>query len=52
MPDFTLYGPAFNNQSDYVTGNPFTDPVYHFLRSAMDHVSDNEGTEFATRFDV
>lgn len=52
MPDITLYGPTFNNQSDYVAGNPFTDPVNHFFRSAMDHVSDNEGTEFATRLDM
>lgn len=52
LPDITVFGPGYDNQADYTPGSPFTDPANHFFRSAMDHVSDNEGTEFASRFDA
>jgi TonB-dependent receptor len=51
VPVIDIYGKTFDNQADYVPGN-MADPSLNFFRSAMDHVSDNEGEEFATRFDV
>jgi TonB-dependent receptor len=52
LPDVSLYGPSYDRQADYVEGTPFTDPGTNFWRSAMDHISDNEGEEFSTRLDV
>ena len=52
VPHIDLYGKTYDNQADYQPGDYFTDPSKNFFRSAMDHVSDNEGEEFATRFDV
>jgi TonB-dependent receptor len=52
VPDITLYHPGYNNQADYAPSSPFTDPSANFWRSAMDHVSDNEGDELSTRLDA
>ncbi len=52
LPKVSLYGPGYDGQADYTPGSPFTDPGTNFWRSAMDHISDNEGEEFATRLDV
>ena len=52
VPKIDIYGKTFDNQTDYVTGAPFVDPSANFFRSAMDHVSDNEGQEFASQFDA
>jgi len=51
VPDITLYHPGYYGQEDYTPSSPFTDPSANFWRSAMDHVSDNEGDEFSTRLD-
>lgn len=51
-PKIDIYGKTFDNQADYVPGAPLVDPSVNFFRSAMDHVSDNEGEEFATQFDA
>jgi TonB-dependent receptor len=52
LPDVSLYGPGYDNQADYASGTPFLDPSTNFWRSAMDHIQDNEGEEFATRLDA
>lgn len=52
LPDIDFHGPGYDGQADYAAGTPFTDPTTNFWRSAMDHISDNEGEEFATRLDV
>jgi iron complex outermembrane receptor protein len=52
VPNITLHGADYDGQADYVEGTPFTDPSNSFFRSAMDHIADNEGTEFATAFDT
>jgi len=52
LPKISLHHPAYNGQADYVASAPFTDPDVNFWRNAMDHVSDNEGEEFATRLDA
>ncbi len=52
LPDVSLLGPGYDNQADYVSGTPFLDPSTNFWRSAMDHIQDNEGEEFATRLDA
>lgn len=52
VPDITLYHPGYDGQADHTPSNPFTDPSKHFWRSAMDHVSENEGDEFSTRLDA
>lgn len=52
LPDVSLYGPGYDGQADYVEGQPFINPDTNFWRSSMDHISDNEGEEFATRLDV
>ncbi|MEW6993043.1 TonB-dependent receptor [Colwelliaceae bacterium MEBiC 14330] len=52
LPDVSLYGPGYDNQADYQSGTPFLDPSTNFWRSAMDHIQDNEGQEFATRLDA
>jgi len=52
VPDISLYHPGYDGQADYTPSNPFTDPSKHFWRSAMDHVSENEGEEFSTRLDA
>ncbi len=46
-PNIDLYDPAFSGDNTH-----FTDPNNYFWRSAMDHISDNEGDELASRFDV
>ena len=51
VPLIDIYGKTFDNQADYTPGN-MADPSLNFFRSAMDHVSDNEGKEFASRFDM
>lgn len=52
VPDITLYHPGYDGEGSVTSDNPFTDPSKHFFRSAMDHVSDNEGDEFSTRLDA
>lgn len=51
LPKIDIHGKTFDNQSDYQAGMPFTDTGLNFFRSAMDHVSENTGEEFATRLD-
>jgi TonB-dependent receptor len=51
VPIIDIYGKSFDNQADYLPGN-MADPSLNFFRSAMDHVSDNEGEEFSSRFDM
>ena len=52
LPKIDIYGKTFDNQSNYQEGMPFTDPGLNFFRSAMDHISENTGEEFSTRFDT
>lgn len=52
LPDINLYHPGYDGEGSDTSANPFTDPSKHFWRSAMDHVSDNEGDEFSTRLDA
>lgn len=52
LPDITFHDPAYDGQADYVPGTPFTDTSTNFWRNVMDHISDNEGTEFATQADA
>lgn len=47
-----LYHPGYDGEGSVTSDNPFTDPTKNFFRSAMDHVSDNEGDEFSTRLDA
>jgi TonB-dependent receptor len=47
IPKVDFYDPSFSGDTSH-----FTNPSNTFFRSAMDHVSDNEGTEFATKLDV
>jgi TonB-dependent receptor len=47
-----ILGKDFDGTTDYQPGTPFQDPGNSYYRHAMDHISDNEGTELATRFDV
>ncbi|WP_445776005.1 TonB-dependent receptor [Shewanella sp.] len=50
--DVTLHSPGFDGQSNFMSSNPFTDPSKNFFRSAMDHISENDGTELASRADT
>jgi len=52
LPDVTFHHPGYDGQADYVAGSPFTDTSTYFWRNVMDHISDNEGTEFSTQADV
>ncbi|MDT0604375.1 TonB-dependent receptor [Thalassotalea castellviae] len=52
VADITLYHPGYDGEGSDTSANPFTDPTKHFFRSAMDHVSDNEGDEFASQLDA
>lgn len=45
-PKVDIYDPAFAGVEGY-----FSNPSNTFIRSAMDHVSANEGDEFATKID-
>ena len=45
-PGYTAADPT-NGLADH-----FTNPNQSFMRSAMDHISDNEGDQFSTRLDV
>jgi hypothetical protein len=47
-----ILGKDFDGTTDYQPGTPFQDPGNSYYRHAMDHISDNEGTELAARFDV
>ena len=52
-PTIDYYDPTYNGEAGYARdSNHFTDPSKTYFRSAMDHVSQNEGEEFATRFDT
>ncbi|MBT0584981.1 TonB-dependent receptor [Alteromonas sp. SM 2104] len=52
-PKIDYYDPNFNGEAGYARdSNHFTDPNTTFFRSAMDHVSQNEGNEIATRLDA
>lgn len=46
VPKIGIFDPAFSGEADY-----FANPRNTFIRSAMDHISDNEGDEFATKVD-
>lgn len=52
LPDVTFHHPGYDGQADYTSGTPFTDTSVNFWRNVMDHVSDNEGTEFASQVDA
>ncbi|MDP7592931.1 MAG: TonB-dependent receptor [Litorilituus sp.] len=52
LPDVTFHHPGYDGQADYTPGTPFTDTSTTFWRNVMDHVSDNEGTEFASQIDA
>ncbi|GGA66849.1 TonB-dependent receptor [Neiella marina] len=53
MPRMDFYHPDYAGGSDLASGTGhFTDPANSYWRSAMEHLSDNEGDEWATRFDV
>jgi len=50
LPQIDIYDPAYDGggmQDDYLSN-----PHNNFYRSAMDHVEDNEGEEFASRLDL
>jgi TonB-dependent receptor len=47
LPDITLLDPANSGDEEF-----FVDPHNYFWRSAMDHLSDNEGDELAFASDV
>ncbi|WP_298632537.1 TonB-dependent receptor [uncultured Umboniibacter sp.] len=50
LPTIDIFDPAYDGgaiQEDYLS-----DPRNNFHRSAMDHVEDNDGTEFASRLDL
>ena len=47
-----VWGNDYDGSEDYEQGTPFQDPGNSYYRHAMDHISDNEGTELSTRFDV
>ncbi|MFC3121411.1 TonB-dependent receptor [Agaribacter flavus] len=51
IPSIELRNPGFASGSDSPSQNYFTDPRYTFWRSAMDHLSDNEGEQTSIRFD-
>lgn len=52
-PNIELRNPNFANGSESPsTGNYFTDPRFSYWRAAMDHVSDNDGTQDSARFDA
>jgi len=42
LPNINFYDPAYSGDEEY-----FTNPHNYFWRSAMDHISDNEGEELA-----
>ncbi|MDO6719729.1 TonB-dependent receptor [Psychrosphaera sp. 1_MG-2023] len=46
-PDISIINPANNGETGY-----FTNPHNYFWRSAMDHISDNEGNELAFATDA
>ncbi len=50
LPNISLYDPSYTPEN---TGDAdyFTNPHNYFWRSAMDHISDNEGEEFAAAAD-
>lgn len=47
VPQVDLHDPAYNGSQTH-----FTDPHQYFWRSAMDHISDNDGKEQAIRLDA
>jgi len=47
IPVIGLYDPIYSGSNDH-----FVDPHNYFWRSAMDHISDNEGEEFAVAGDA
>lgn len=51
-PLIDFYQPAYNGGDTDRSSNHFTDPSRTYMRSAMDHISDNEGEETAGRFDA
>lgn len=46
-PKVDFYDPSFSGDTSH-----FSNPSNTFLRSAMDHISVNDGSEFATKLDV
>ncbi|MDT0628641.1 TonB-dependent receptor [Alteromonas sp. W364] len=51
-PRIGLFNPAYTADNPGPDGDHFTNPNRTFWRSAMDHVSDNEGQSTAYRFDA
>lgn len=52
LPEVTFFHPGYDGQSDYTPSSHFIDPSANFFRNVMDHISDNEGNEFASRVDA
>ncbi len=51
-PIIDFYEPNYNGGDTDRSSNHFTDPSRTYMRSSMDHISDNEGEEVAARFDA
>lgn len=51
-PIIDFYAPTYNGGSTDRSSTHFTDPAGTFIRSAMDHVADNEGQQVAAKFDA
>lgn len=51
LPGVSIYHPGYDGGTENASSS-IADPSTNFWRSAMDHVSDNEGDELATRFDA
>lgn len=52
VPRIQLLNPGYTAADPAPKNNHFTNPSWYNYRSAMDHISDNEGTENAYRFDA
>jgi len=52
IPGISLVRPSYDGQLDNINATPFTNPTNNFWRHALDHVSDNDGQEIATRLDA
>lgn len=51
-PIIDFYEPNYNGGDTDRSSTHFTNPANTYMRSAMDHISDNEGEEVAGRFDA
>ncbi|MBF7073853.1 TonB-dependent receptor [Glaciecola sp. MH2013] len=52
VPRVSLFNPGYSADNPGPQNNHFTNPSWTFWRSAMDHVSDNEGEQSSYRFDA